>query len=124
MATLSLVLAAIASASPAGTEYLPQVPQSASGSGSSGGAGQNPSAAAAAHDTASSGDDSSGSVLLNPLALLLIAGVVVAATAMILRRRQADGQDEPDSERAKQERGSEGPRTPEGEIVASSDKSA
>jgi hypothetical protein len=57
--------------------------------------------------------------------ILLIAGVIVAAVGMTLRRRSADGQEdvvrpgEPGS--GGPERG-KAPSTPDGEIVAGSDR--
>jgi hypothetical protein len=70
------------------------------------------------------GGDSSGSILLNPIVLLMIAAVIAAAVGMTLWRRNAVDEDEPGSRRDPGSPGAGTPRTPDGEIVAGTDKTA
>lgn len=70
----------------------------------------------------SGGDDSSGSILLNPIVLLMIAAVIAAAVGMILRRRQVTGDAEPAPHHDPERPPASSPRTPDGEIVAGTDK--
>jgi hypothetical protein len=71
---------------------------------------------------AQSPSDGGGSNIFNPIVLLVIAGVIAAAAGMTLRRRQ-DGPKEIDGgERAPEQMKNARP-TPDGEIVASSEKS-
>jgi hypothetical protein len=68
------------------------------------------------------GGDGSGSILLNPLVIAMIAAVVAAAVGMTLSRRQGD---DPGTERERRPGGrleTDGPRTPDGEIVAGPDQ--
>lgn len=140
-AAVSLAATTPASASPAGDEYIPQVP---SGHGNTpvdqgpggiskiedavagmngavapgkGGAAKNGGGEALPLETSSGGDDSSGvlDTIFDPVVLLLIAGVLAIAVGMILARRQGEGASDPT--RARRNRPA-APPTPDGEIVA------
>ncbi len=142
-AAVSLAATTPAFASPAGDEYVPQVP---SGHGNTpvdegpGGIskiedavagvngavapgkdatakGESPSGEPLPIDTSSGGNDSSGvlDTIFDPVVLLLIAGVLAIAVGMILARRQGEGTSDPT--RARRNRPA-APPTPDGEIVA------
>jgi hypothetical protein len=69
------------------------------------------------------GGDGSGSILLSPLALAMIAAVVAAAVGMTLSRRQGDDAGTEGERRPKRGRlEADGPRTPDGEIIAGPDQ--
>jgi hypothetical protein len=151
-AAVSLALAPIALAGPAGDEYLPKVPQAggstpahsaSDGSGvttlpqASGKSSQdtkdqdqgkkkddaaNVAAPAGGSGPGGGGGDSSGSILLNPIVLLMIAAVIAAAVGMTLRRRQLS--DGEGEPEPKRDPGARSPRTPDGEIIAGRDKAA
>jgi len=146
-AAISLALAPVALAGPAGDEYLPKVPNAGgsatarSAGGGSGGSTLPEASGKGSKDTngkkkdnsaslavpvggsGGGGDNSSGSILLNPIVLLMIAAVIAAAVGMTLRRRQlSDGEPEPQTNPGAPGAGS--PRTPDGEIIAGQDKAA
>jgi hypothetical protein len=141
-AVILLALAAPAFAVPAGSEYVPKVPQAAGeeilrGKQGPGGTILSPEVRGAdAAKTSASGEDSSGTdgsdanvseteaagtapgaadTLLDPVVLLLIAGVAAAALSMTLRQRHSVSED-PDAGGAASDPGS-APATPDGEIV-------
>jgi hypothetical protein len=80
-------------------------------------------AATLVSDQGGGGGDGSGSILLSPLVLLMIGAVIAAALGMTLSRRRGE-ESETEGEQPQQGPGREttGPRTPEGEIVASPDQ--
>jgi hypothetical protein len=147
-AALSFALASPVFAGPAGSEYLPKIPQS--GANSSAGVEHTETSSLpepqdeeatqqkkSKRDTdgtarsalpvspASSGDDgSSGSILLSPVVILMVAGVIVIAVGMTMRRRQTRSL----KYLAKKHQGQGPPRharpTPEGEIVGGGDQAS
>jgi hypothetical protein len=69
------------------------------------------------------GGDGSGSILLSPLVIAMIAAVVAAAVGMTLSRRQGDHEGAEGERRPKGGRmEKDGPRTPDGEIIAGPDQ--
>lgn len=73
-------------------------------------------------DQGGGGGDGSGSILLNPLVIGMIAAVVAAAIGMTLSRRHGH---DAGTERERRPGGrleTDGPRTPDGEIVAGPDQ--
>jgi hypothetical protein len=137
VAALSLILATSALAGPAGSEYLPKVPQSgASSSAEPTGTTSLPQSestkkskeqdqkrkkkqrkASTVPPPSSDDDDSSGSVLLSPVVLLMVVGVIVIVVGMTMRRRRSRSL----KHRAEKRQGtgpSRGARpTPKGEII-------
>jgi hypothetical protein len=80
-------------------------------------------ALALASDPGGGGGDGSGSILLSPLVIAMIAAVVAAAVGMTLSRRKGDHEG---AEGERRPRGgrmeADGPRTPDGEIIAGPDQ--
>jgi hypothetical protein len=80
-------------------------------------------ALALASDPGGGGGDGSGSILLSPLVIAMIAAVVAAAVGMTLSRRQGDHEGAEGERRPKGGRmEKDGPRTPDGEIIAGPDQ--
>jgi hypothetical protein len=78
---------------------------------------------ALASDPGGGGGDGSGSILLSPLVIAMIAAVVAAAVGMTLSRRQGDHEGAEGEHRPKGGRmETDGPRTPDGEIIAGPDQ--
>ena len=80
-------------------------------------------ALALASDPGGGGGDGSGSILLSPLVIAMIAAVVAAAVGMTLSRRKGDHEGAEGERRPKGGRmETDGPRTPDGEIIAGPDQ--
>ena len=80
-------------------------------------------ALALASDPGGGGGDGSGSILLSPLVIAMIAAVVAAAVGMTLSRRKGDYEGAEGERRPKGGRmETDGPRTPDGEIIAGPDQ--
>jgi hypothetical protein len=80
-------------------------------------------ALALASDPGGGGGDGSGSILLSPLVIAMIAAVVAAAVGMTLSRRKGDHEGAEGERRPKGGRlEADGPRTPDGEIIAGPDQ--
>ena len=76
-----------------------------------------------ASDPGGGGGDGSGSILLSPLVIAMIAAVVAAAVGMTLSRRHGDHEGAEGERRPKGGRPeTDGPRTPDGEIIAGPDQ--
>ena len=76
-----------------------------------------------ASDSGGGGGHGSGSILLSPLVIAMIAAVVAAAVGMTLSRRQGDHEGAKGERRPKGGRlETDGPRTPDGEIIAGPDQ--
>jgi Mg-chelatase subunit ChlI len=72
---------------------------------------------------AGSPSESGGNSIFNPIVLLVIAGVIAAAAGMTLRRRQDGPEDQIDVREHAPEQMKNPRPTPDGEIVAGSEKS-
>lgn len=68
------------------------------------------------------GGDGSGSILLSPLVIAMIAAVVAAAVGMTLSRRAGDDAETESEGPPRGRTETDGPRTPDGEIIAGPDQ--
>jgi hypothetical protein len=79
-------------------------------------------ALALASDPGGGGGDGSGSILLSPLVIAMIAAVVAAAVGMTLSRRAGDDAETESEGPPRGRTETDGPRTPDGEIIAGPDQ--